>query len=92
MQLQFINRQLELEELDLALAAGGLLVIFGRRRIGKTRLLTQWLNHTKSVPRIRMYSQAIEASTPIQIDQAFNDIKGYLDTDLTPKTVCLLPG
>ena len=86
MQLQFINRQAELEELDSAFAAGGLLVIFGRRRIGKTRLLTQWLNHTESVPRIRMYSQAIEASTSIQIDQIFNDIKGYLATDLTPKT------
>jgi uncharacterized protein len=86
MQLQFINRQPELEELDSACAAGGLLVIFGRRRIGKTRLLTQWLNHTKSVPRIRMYSQAIEANTPIQIDQVYNDIRGYLDTDLIPKT------
>jgi AAA+ ATPase superfamily predicted ATPase len=86
MQLQFINRQPELEELDSAFAAGGLLVIFGRRRIGKTRLLTQWLNHTQSAPRIRMYSQAIEASTAIQIDQVYNDIRGYLDTDLIPKT------
>jgi hypothetical protein len=31
-----------------------------------------------------MYSQAIEAGTPIQIERVFNDIKGNLDTVLTP--------
>jgi uncharacterized protein len=88
MQLEFINRQAELKELDAAFAAGGLLVLFGRRRIGKTRLLNHWLNDPRSGSKrdIRMYSQAIEAGTPIQIEQVFNDIKGNLDTALTPRT------
>lgn len=88
MQLEFINRQAELKELDAAFAAGGLLVLFGRRRIGKTRLLNHWLDHPRpgSKREIRMYSQAIEAGTPIQIEQVFNDIKGNLDTVLTPRT------
>ena len=40
---EFVNRDAELHELDAAAKRGGLLVVFGRRRIGKTRLLRQWL-------------------------------------------------
>jgi ABC-type taurine transport system ATPase subunit len=85
-QLEFINRQAELKEFDAAFAAGGLLVLFGRRRIGKTRLLNHWMDHPRpgSKREIQMYSQAIEAGTPIQIERVFNDIKGNLDTVLTP--------
>ena len=43
MELPFTNRTQELKELAAAAKAGGLLVIFGRRRVGKTRLLTHWL-------------------------------------------------
>jgi hypothetical protein len=35
MELSFVNRKSELKELDEAAAAGGLLVFFGRRRVGK---------------------------------------------------------
>jgi AAA+ ATPase superfamily predicted ATPase len=56
MQLQFVNREPELRELEAATRKGGLLLVYGRRRIGKTRLLRHWLQ-----TRDGLYSQAIEA-------------------------------
>jgi AAA+ ATPase superfamily predicted ATPase len=44
MELPFTNRTDELKELDAAAKAGGLLVVFGRRRVGKTRLLRSVLS------------------------------------------------
>ena len=55
MILDFVNRVSEQRELDVAMRKGGLLVIFGRRRVGKTRLLRHWLDK-----RGGMYSQAVE--------------------------------
>jgi predicted AAA+ superfamily ATPase len=46
MKLPFVNREVELRELDAAARRGGLLVLYGRRRIGKTRLLRHWLDRT----------------------------------------------
>jgi uncharacterized protein len=42
--MKFIDRQDELERLDRLAAAeeGGLAVVYGRRRVGKTRLLLEW--------------------------------------------------
>jgi len=40
MDLPFTNRTDELKDLEVTAKAGGLLVVFGRRRVGKTRLLT----------------------------------------------------
>jgi uncharacterized protein len=42
--MMFINRQRELEQLDRMLRSreGSLAVVYGRRRIGKTRLLLEW--------------------------------------------------
>jgi hypothetical protein len=42
MELSFVNRKSELKELDEAATAGRLLVFFGRRRVGKTRLLAHY--------------------------------------------------
>lgn len=77
----FVNRAAELQELDAAERKGGLLVVYGRRRVGKTRLLRHWLDR-----RDGLYSQAIEASRDQQIAQVFQDLKPHLDTQLTPKT------
>lgn len=81
MQLPFVNRRHELKELDAAAAAGGLLVIFGRRRIGKTRLLAHWLGRHQG-----LYSQAIESSREIQLDQIYRDFQPALSTTVVPKS------
>jgi hypothetical protein len=77
----FVNRDAELRELDAAAKRGGLLVVFGRRRVGKTRLLRQWLQ-----ARDGLYSQAIEAQRDLQIQQVFTDLRPQLETQLVPKT------
>ena len=81
MKLAFINREAELHELDTAATRGGLLIVYGRRRVGKTRLLGHWLQD-----RDGLYSQAIEAQRDLQIDQVFQDLRARLDTQLVPKT------
>jgi AAA+ ATPase superfamily predicted ATPase len=81
MKLAFTNRVRELDELDTAARAGGLVVLFGRRRVGKTRLLTHWLEK-----RAGFYSQAIEAAAPIQIEQTVRDIGTALPAGIQPKT------
>lgn len=40
--MNFLNRTLEMRRLDRLLEGGGLGVVWGRRRIGKTRLLLEW--------------------------------------------------
>lgn len=81
MELPFSNRRAELRELNSAAASGGLLVLFGRRRVGKSRLLTHWL-----APRRGLYSQAIEAARDIQLDQVFRDIREQLSTQIVPRS------
>lgn len=81
MRLKFVNRQAELLELDKAAPRGGLVVVYGRRRVGKTRLLRHWLRN-----RDGLYSQAIEAQRDLQIQQVFQDLRPQLDTQLVPKT------
>ena len=79
--MAFVNRESELRELDAAARHGGLLVVFGRRRVGKTRLLRQWLQ-----TRDGLYSQAIEAQRDMQLQQVFADLRPQLETQLVPKT------
>jgi len=79
--MEFVNRDAELRELEAAAKRGGLVVVFGRRRVGKTRLLRQWLQ-----PRAGLYSQAIEAQRDLQIQQVFADLRPQLETQLVPKT------
>jgi AAA+ ATPase superfamily predicted ATPase len=79
--LQFVNREAELRELDAAAKRGGLLVMYGRRRVGKTRLLRHWL-----APRDGLYSQAIEAQRDLQVEQVFQDLRARLETRIVPKS------
>jgi len=81
MRLKFVDREAELRELDAAAKRGGLLVIYGRRRVGKTRLLRQWLP-----TRDGHYSQAIEAQRDLQIQQVFQDLRARLETQIVPRT------
>ena len=79
MNLDFVNREAELRELNVAARRGGLMVVFGRRRVGKTRLLREWLQ-----TRGGLYSQAIEAQRDLQIQQVFQDLRPQLETRLVP--------
>jgi len=81
MKLGFVNRERELAELDGAHRRGGLLVIYGRRRVGKTRLIRQWLQ-----ARGGHYSQAIEAQHDIQTQQVFLDLGALLGEKIVPRT------
>ncbi|MEK7678339.1 MAG: hypothetical protein AAB676_21115 [Verrucomicrobiota bacterium] len=54
MNLEFVNREAELKDLDAVAAKGGVLALYGRRRVGKTRLLVEWLKR-----RDGWYSQAM---------------------------------
>ena len=81
MRLDFVNREAELRELEAAANRGGLLVVYGRRRVGKTRLLGHWLQ-----AREGLYSQAIEAPRELQIQQVYQDLRARLETRIVPKT------
>jgi AAA+ ATPase superfamily predicted ATPase len=76
----FVNRERELAELNAAAAASGLFVLFGRRRVGKTRLVRHWLRGHGG-----LYTQAIEAPAEIQLEQVFRDLQPGLTTAITPK-------
>ena len=81
MNLAFVNREAELKELDAVAARGGLMALYGRRRVGKTRLLVEWLKR-----RDGWYSQAIEGPGDMQLQQVFADIRARLQTSVVPKT------
>jgi AAA+ ATPase superfamily predicted ATPase len=83
MNMEFVNREAELRELDAAARHGGLLVVFGRRRVGKTRLLRHWLQRQTHAG---LYSQAIEGQRDQQIQQVFADVRAQLETQLVPRT------
>jgi AAA+ ATPase superfamily predicted ATPase len=73
MQTTFIARKNELEAMDRAWASekAQLIILYGRRRVGKTRLLTHWIkNHdahglywmaeaTSALDQLRSFSQAL---------------------------------
>ncbi|MDO8835028.1 MAG: ATP-binding protein, partial [Vicinamibacterales bacterium] len=61
--MEFLDRRNELDRLDalVARSAAGLVAVWGRRRVGKTRLLTEWCNRHDGV-----YSVADQSAEPIQ--------------------------
>src|ERR1035437_5462995 len=79
-KLAFVNREAEMLELDAAARLGGLLIVFGRRRVGKTRLLPRWMDN-----RGGMFSQALEGPVEMQIGQIFADIREQLETRIEPR-------
>jgi hypothetical protein len=81
MNLPFVDRERELREVDAAAKKSGLLVVYGRRRVGKTRLLRHWLDRHDG-----LYSQAIEAQRDLQIQQVFQDLRPRLETQIVPKS------
>ncbi|MGZ3797628.1 MAG: AAA family ATPase, partial [Pseudobdellovibrionaceae bacterium] len=78
--MKFINRVWEINELDKYSKSGKLMVIYGRRRVGKTTLITHWLKSKKGV-----YSQAIEGSSLLQIGQVCEDLREILKSEIQPQ-------
>lgn len=81
MTFPFVNRKEEFKLLDKEYRQSNLIVIFGRRRIGKTRLVEQWGKGRKIG-----YSQAVESSAIIQLEQIYYDIGEHLPTEIVPAT------
>jgi len=69
--MKFINRYIELSKVRESKSK--LLVIFGRRRVGKTALILQSQRQLGSEPRL-YYSQAIEGPESLQVSQTCQDI------------------
>jgi hypothetical protein len=60
--MRFLNREHEMKRLDaLVERGGGLGVIYGRRRIGKTRLLVEWVRRHDGV-----YTVADQSAADVQ--------------------------
>lgn len=77
----FVNREIELAELTRLSRHEGLVVVFGRRRIGKTSLLTEWRRRSGG-----LYSQAVEGSVSLQLAQTYCDLEEGLDVGIEPRT------
>jgi uncharacterized protein len=76
--MDFVNRNKELKLLSNT--TGGLIVVTGRRRIGKTRLLGRWLEHSGG-----QYCQAIEASPEQQLQQLSIDLTSLFNSSFVPQ-------
>lgn len=84
----FLNRHAELEALDRAFARrdGALVVVSGRRRVGKTRLLLEWMRRTGGVYFVadetsaalqrRYFAEAISHRLPGFSDVEYRDWRG----------------
>lgn len=82
--MNFLNREREMERLDSLIARGnGFGVVYGRRRIGKTRLLVEWVKRhggvytvadssTPSVQR-RVFAEALSERFPGFADVDYRD-------------------
>lgn len=75
--IPFVNREKELEEIA---KLRGLIVIIGRRRVGKTSLII------RSLTKSDLYSQAIQSSKELQLQQVYDDIKQSLSFKIEPKS------
>ncbi len=74
--MDFLNRISELK--IIAESSNKVIVLFGRRRVGKTALVKEFLKQSASGARQFFYSQAIETSTSAQIEQIQFDCPGLL--------------
>ena len=60
-RMEFLNREAELRRLDNALRPGAFAVIWGRRRVGKSRLLVEWTRR-----RGGLYTVADQSAPSVQ--------------------------
>lgn len=89
--MQFLDRTEELARLERLTAAGrgGLVVVTGRRRIGKTRLLLEWSNRTDGLYTVadqsaaqiqrRYFAETVASRLPGFADVEYRDWSGLLE-------------
>jgi AAA+ ATPase superfamily predicted ATPase len=75
----FVNRTSELEKLNSSNAK--LIVLFGRRRVGKTTLIERWSGN-----KDYCYTQSIEGSEGQQLEQIASDLNAVLPPGIVPRT------
>ncbi|MCF7929176.1 MAG: AAA family ATPase [Spirochaetales bacterium] len=78
---RFVNRTRELSILEKEFRTARVIVLYGRRRIGKTRLLKKWGESAHL-----LYTQAIEASESLQLQQIYEDLKEHFTVDIEPRS------
>lgn len=77
----FINRKEEIKLLNKLLSLDGLIVLLGRRRVGKTALLKNLLHNHKNAHTI----QCINASSDTQLSQITEDLSAEISFPAKPK-------
>jgi hypothetical protein len=87
--MEFLDRQNEFSRLNRCLDGGKLVVVVGRRRIGKTRLILQWLDTTAglyfvadrsaSAVQRRYFANTIANRFPGFEEVEYRDWRGMLD-------------
>ncbi len=83
MDIKFLNRNKDIDDFKQEVHAANLVVLMGRRRIGKTELICEWARRGG----VMAYSQAIEKASPQQqIQQIWADIKSWVPIEIEPKT------
>lgn len=83
MNLRSLNRNKDIEDFKQEVHDANLVVLMGRRRIGKTELIREWARRGG----VMAYSQAIEKASPRQqIQQIWADIKLKIPIEIEPKT------
>ena len=97
--MRFLNREHELERLDALVARGrGFAVVYGRRRIGKTRLLVEWVRRHGGVYTVadqsaaevqrRYLAEAIAVRLPGFADVAYRDWRSLLTPERRALICC----
>jgi AAA+ ATPase superfamily predicted ATPase len=88
--MRFIDRADEMTRLDhlMARSSGGLAVVWGRRRIGKTRLLLEWsdrhgglytvADQSSASIQLRYFAEAVSQRIPGFADVDYRDWRGLL--------------
>jgi uncharacterized protein len=78
---RFVNRKHELSLLENDFRIAHVIVLYGRRRIGKTRLIRKW-GETAHL----LYTQAIEANESLQLQQIYDDLKDHFPLEIAPQS------
>lgn len=93
MPCRFVDRNDELRSLSVASERGGLVIVYGRRRVGKTRLVLEWLR--REGLRYMFYVAHLtshEHNLRLMAEKAAEQLGDPLIREAAPKTLTALMG